>query len=167
MFSPDVKKSIEERDGHLSAQSRVNTVPLEAAHWSHARGNDYNSADNGRFLTRPEHFDDHLYRLFHPEIGLSIRAGIWALQKIWDRLTDRDRCGRINPYEVWGRVEDMDFYHPPSPYVQADQDTVYALALVKADNIPDVLVEDARRHLKAVRDHYLQVSQYLDNICEE
>jgi len=61
---------------------------LEAAHIVHARGENYNSPDNGQAVCRPAHFDQHLN---HVDPSLTDYQNDWAAQQIWLRMTPAER----------------------------------------------------------------------------
>lgn len=88
-FSPDVRRAILERDGYRSVETgrRQN---LEAAHDDHSKSNpDYDTPENGKTLTRVEHYKDHVDRA--GKNGLRPHHNDWALRSIWKRLSMKDK----------------------------------------------------------------------------
>jgi hypothetical protein len=90
-FSKRAKDYIRTRDGGKSAESGEEGV-LEIAHYNHDRNKEnYNRAENGRCLTRREHYADHFNRHGTRGLGLSEEDNTWALKSIWKRMS---RCER-------------------------------------------------------------------------
>lgn len=74
------------------------TENLEAAHITHdKRDPRYNSPENGRMLTRRNHYIDHYNR--EGRNGLTIPANNAALRLIWKRLSPEERQGLPEPPE--------------------------------------------------------------------
>jgi len=98
-FTSDRRRKILERDRGRSVVSGE-TENLEAAHINHDKKNPkYNDISNGRTLTTREHYQDHFDRHGRKNLGLSENGNKWALQKIWERLSDKEREG-LNPPEL-------------------------------------------------------------------
>lgn len=96
-FSYSTKKEMLERDNNASVESGK-TQNLEAAHYNHDKRNeDYDSVDNGRMLTRAEHYMDHYTRHGRKDLGLTRRQNRWALNTIWRRMTKKERRGLPPP----------------------------------------------------------------------
>lgn len=88
-FSEAVRKKIGDRDGWKSVKSG-RTAHLEATHINHdKRRKGYDSPSNGRMLTVDEHYMDHYNR--HGRNGLTLRGNLWALRRIWRRLSREQR----------------------------------------------------------------------------
>lgn len=86
-FTRSVRRQIWSRDGGVSALSGRSDQKRECAHWDHDRSNPYyNHKDNGRLLLVSEHYMDHVDR--EGENGLSLDGNQFALEKIWDRMTN-------------------------------------------------------------------------------
>ncbi len=95
-FSKNVRKQIFNRDQGKSKWS--NEPGEEAAHVNHSKSSpDYNTPENGRMLTKREHYIDHYNRAGRN--GLSIAGNIAALRLIWKRLTDTEKRGLPEPPE--------------------------------------------------------------------
>lgn len=96
-FSYSTRKEMLERDNHASVESGK-TNNLEAAHYSHDKNNpDYDSVNNGRMLTRAEHYMDHYTRHGRSDLGLTRRQNRWALNTIWSRMTKKEKKGLPPP----------------------------------------------------------------------
>lgn len=103
-FSFGTKKKILERDNNTSVESGK-TRNLEAAHYNHdKKREDYDDEKNGRMLTRSEHYMDHYKRHNKEGLGLSRQQNRWALNTIWNRMTEKERKGLPPP----PRYEDDD-----------------------------------------------------------
>lgn len=88
-FSPQIREMILRRDGYRSVESG-RSHHLEAAHVDHSRKNvDYDTVENGKTLTRVEHYKDHFNRA--GQNGLNSHQNNWALRSIWERLSIHDR----------------------------------------------------------------------------
>lgn len=95
-FSRNVRKQIFNRD---QGKSRWSDEPgEEAAHILHNRDNPkYNTPENGRMLTKREHYLDHINR--EGRNGLSKAGNDAALRLIWNRLSPEERRGLPEPPE--------------------------------------------------------------------
>lgn len=94
-FSSTSRRKILKRDGYKSVLSGE-TDNLEASHLDHSRDNpNYDHPSNGRTLTTKEHYLDHYNR--HGRNGLTKKQNIWALNKIWSRLTEEEKIGLPDP----------------------------------------------------------------------
>lgn len=95
-FSKNVRKQIYNRD---QGKSRWSDEPgEEAAHILHNRDNpNYNTPENGRMLTKREHYLDHINRAGRN--GLTIPGNNAALRLIWRRLSLKERRGLPEPPE--------------------------------------------------------------------
>ncbi len=91
-FSHKVRAQIYNRDRGRSVESGAQAD--EAAHYDHTRNENYDTVENGRMLTTREHYLDHYYRRNN---GLSYQGNKWALERIWERLSDSERQGLPTP----------------------------------------------------------------------
>lgn len=98
-FSHRVRQIIHERDGEKSVWSGEKDN-LECAHISHKKGGGYNTPENGRLLTRKEHYVDHFNRHGSDELGLENHKNTWSLWAIWKRLTQPERDDLYEPEEA-------------------------------------------------------------------
>jgi len=99
-FSRGAKDYIRTRDGGKSVESGEEG-PLEVAHYNHDRSKEnYNRAENGRCLTRREHYADHFNRHGTRGLGLSEEENIWALKSIWNRMSKYERRDLPKPDKV-------------------------------------------------------------------
>jgi len=96
-FSKKSRKEIYERDGGKSARSGKRGK-LHAAHIDHTRNENYDKPSNGRLLTVREHYQDHYNR--HGRNGLTTGGNRWALGKLWDLLTGKERKGLKPPDSI-------------------------------------------------------------------
>lgn len=93
----EIKKRSILRFGKLASEwTGDDEGPFEAAHIDHSKSNErYDDQSNGRLLKVSEHYDDHVNRAGRN--GLNFWANLFALRKIWERMTDKDREGRNPP----------------------------------------------------------------------
>jgi hypothetical protein len=99
-FSNGAKDYIRMRDGNKSAESGEEGV-LEIAHYNHDRNSgNYNRADNGRCLTKSEHYADHFNRHGTRGLGLSEENNVQALTSLWGRMSFKERKGLPPPKNV-------------------------------------------------------------------
>jgi len=99
-FSKGTKDYIRTRDGNKSVESGEEGV-LEIAHYNHDRNKEnYNRAENGRCLTRSEHYADHFNRHGTRGLGLSEEDNTWALKSIWKRMSRYERRDLPKPEMV-------------------------------------------------------------------
>lgn len=95
-FSRGTREAIWQRDQGRSVESGMGGH-LECAHYDHTRNSYYDTPENGRLLTPREHYMDHFNN--HGYNGLSLEGNIWALEHIWERLSDYERQGLPEPGE--------------------------------------------------------------------
>jgi len=89
-FSRPVRREMRERD-QVDVWDGSSGI-LEAAHIDHDRSNpNYNSLSNGRMLSRRNHYLDHYNRVGRN--GLTLAGNNYALNKIWERLSEEEREG--------------------------------------------------------------------------
>lgn len=89
-FSRAVRRQIWDRAGGVSELSGRSDWPRECAHYDHDRDNpDYNNPDNGILLLRNEHYMQHVD--YEGSNGLDEDGNQWALEQIWDRMTEVER----------------------------------------------------------------------------
>lgn len=100
-FSHKSREAILKRDGGKSVLSGE-TEHLHAAHWDHSRSNpDYDKPENGRMLTRREHYIDHYTRT---DNGLTPEQNYYGMQKLWESMTPQERAGLPSPEELHNEV---------------------------------------------------------------
>lgn len=89
-FSRAVRQQIWERAGGVCERTGRSDWPRECSHFNHDRGYaGYNDKDNGILLLRLEHYIEHVNT--HGYNGLDEDGNQWALEKIWDRMTEVER----------------------------------------------------------------------------
>lgn len=89
-FSRPVRREMKERD-QVDVWDGSSGV-LEAAHIDHSRSNpNYNSLSNGRMLSKRNHYLDHYNRVGRN--GLTLAGNNYALNRIWERLSEEERAG--------------------------------------------------------------------------
>lgn len=104
-FSRGARKEIAERDNNQCVETGQ-TKNLEAAHYNHSKKEEtYNNPENGRLLSRPEHYMDHYKRHNEPDLGLTRRQNRWALNSIWGRMTKKERRGLPKPPPYTGEYK--------------------------------------------------------------
>lgn len=89
-FSKAVRRQIWERASGVCERTGRNDWPRECSHYNHDKDYPgYNNADNGQLLLRLEHYIEHVNT--HGYNGLSEDGNQWALEQIWDRMTEAER----------------------------------------------------------------------------
>ena len=93
-FSKRSRKKIRDRDGNKSAESGKGGV-LQAAHYNHDKRNpNYNKPENGRLLTKREHYLDHFNN--HGSNGLSKENNLQSLKGLFCTLSAKDKINLPN-----------------------------------------------------------------------
>ena len=89
-FTRSVRRQIWERANNVSEISGRSDFPRECSHFNHDRNYPYyNHPDNGQLVLRNEHYMIHYDE--EGQNGLSEEGNQFALEKIWERMTDVER----------------------------------------------------------------------------
>ena len=93
------KRARETHNGKLLSElSHTNGVPMECAHIDHSKSNpDYDTPQNGVYVTIYEHLQDHINR--EGQNGLSVHANKLAIEALQERI------------QIWEETRSLDEYY--------------------------------------------------------